>query len=140
MNKFDSSIGGVGGRDKAEFFRLDSAAIMEIGIEQEPLSMVLEDIFSGFGHRYRSLAQSKLKKEDQKAAEAEVEKLETHNWLLGVLEEALENKEWRDARDGRVDQDILNDRPLTVAQRKRKSMLPEYKEERGSDSKRSRQN
>jgi hypothetical protein len=99
----------------------------------------LEDIFSGFAHRYRSLAQKKLERSDKKAAEAEVEKLETHGWLLGVLEEALKNKEWRDATDGRVDQDILNDRSLTEGQRKRKSTLMiENKKERESGSKRSR--
>jgi hypothetical protein len=138
LKKFDFSIGGVGGLDKAAFLRSDSASVMEINLQQEPLSIVLEDIFSGFGHRYRSLAQRKLERSDKKAAEAEVEKLETHDWLLGVLGEALKNKEWRDARDGRVDQDILDDRSLTEGQRKRKSMLAEYNEERGSGSKRSR--
>jgi hypothetical protein len=138
LKKFDSSIGGVGGGDKAEFLGGDSASIMRLGLEQEPLSMVLEDIFTGFGHRYLSTEQTKLKRRNAKAAEAEVEKLETHDWLLGVLEEALKNKEWRDARDERVDQDTLDDMSLTEGQRKRKSMLSEYNEERGSGSKRSR--
>jgi hypothetical protein len=53
LKKFDSiSINGVGGRDKAEFL---AAAIMNIGLDQEHLSIVLEDVFSGFGHRYMSL-------------------------------------------------------------------------------------
>ena len=138
MKKFDSSIDGVGGDDKAEFFKLDSGAIIDVGLDQKPLSIVLEDVFSGFGHRYMSMEHRKLLRNDKEAAEAEVEKLETHDWLLGVLEEALKNKEWRDARDGRVDQDVMDERPLTEGRRKRKSTLPEYNEEEGCNSKRSR--
>jgi hypothetical protein len=138
LKKFDSSIDGVGGDDKADFFKLDSGAIIDIGLDQEHLSIVLEAVFSGFGHRYMSMEQRKLLKADKKAAEAAVEKLETHDWLLGVLKEALKNKEWRAARDGRVDQDVLDDRSLTGGQRKRKSVLLEYNEEQGSNSKRSR--
>lgn len=136
LQKFDSSYAGVAGGDKAELFRLDSAAIMDVGLYQEPLSTVLEDIYSGFGHRYGSLRYRILNKKDKEAAEVEVEKLETHEWLLGVLQKALENDEWKDARDGRVDQEFIPDgRYLTAGQeRKRKSMLPEYETE--SDSKR----
>ena len=37
-------------------------------------------------------------------------KLEAHVWLLGVLEGALNGEEWKDARDGRVGQDMFDDR------------------------------
>ena len=56
----------------------------------------------------------KLERRTKKAAEAEVKKLETYDLFLGVLRrhlslfknKALINKEWKDARDGRDDQDI----------------------------------
>jgi hypothetical protein len=52
-------------------------------------------------------------------AEAEVEKLESHAWLLGVLENALKDKVWKDASDGRVDWDILDNRPLMEAEKEK---------------------
>ena len=37
LKKFDSCIDDVGGDDKAEFFRCDSAAIIKLGLERGPL-------------------------------------------------------------------------------------------------------
>ncbi|KAF8967433.1 hypothetical protein BDZ97DRAFT_1697573 [Flammula alnicola] len=131
LKKFDSTLAGVGGDDKAAKFREDSSAITHIDLEQKPFSEVLENIYSGFGHRYGSLAQGMLQKTDKRAAEAEIKKLETHDWLYGVLEDALKNITWKAAEDGRVYQEVLEeDMHMTAGQKKRKSMLSEYDEER----------
>ncbi|KAF8972156.1 hypothetical protein BDZ97DRAFT_1650439 [Flammula alnicola] len=131
LMRFDTSLNKIGGQRKAAMFREDSSAITHIGLERKPLSDVLKRIYSGFGHRYGSTKYEELQLENEQAAKAEVEKLETHNWLYGVLEDALKNITWKAAEDGRVDQEVLKeDRYLTAGQKKRKSMLPEYDEER----------
>jgi len=137
LRKFDSIFGGD---DKAEFFKMDMVAIESIGLKQEPLSAVLEAIYTGFGHRYGSLEHKKLKKSNKQAAEAELEKLETHDWLYNTLRNALEDSEWKAATDGRVDQEVLeDDKYLTNRQKNRKkSMIPEYEDELNSNAKRSR--
>jgi len=125
---------------KVEFFQRDMLAIESIGLKQQPLSAVLEAIYTGFGHRYGSLEHKKLKKLNQQAAEAELEKLETHDWLYNTLRDALEDSEWKAATDGRVNQEVLeDDKYLTNRQKNRKkSMIPEYEEELNSNAKRSR--
>ncbi|KAF8970554.1 hypothetical protein BDZ97DRAFT_1652449 [Flammula alnicola] len=127
LKKFDSTLNGVGGDDKADLLTMSMATVSRIGLEQEPFSAVLRDIYSGFGHRYMSPDQIMLREKDEKAAEAEIEKLETHDWLYGVLEDALKNIIWKAAEDGWVHQEVLEeDRHMTTGQKKRKS----YDEER----------
>ena len=109
LKKFDFTSYSAG---KAEFFQPDLFAIspslpVRIGLEQTPLSAVLEVIYSGFGHRYWSTRHHVLKETSKASAEAESEKLETHDWLHSVLQEALNNKEWKNARDGSVEQEII---------------------------------
>lgn len=49
------------------------------------------------GHFFRSWSSIHVKGTNEAGQKAEVEKLDV--WLLGVLERALNNKEWKDARD-----------------------------------------
>jgi len=137
LRKFDSIFGGD---DKAEFIGMGMTAIVRIGLNRKPFSAVLKAIYSGFGHRYGSTEQLKLEDEDEAAAEAELKKLETHDWLYNILRNALEDSEWKAATDGRVDQEVLeDDKYLTNRQKSRKkSMIPEYEEELNSNAKRSR--
>ncbi|KAF8967431.1 hypothetical protein BDZ97DRAFT_520806 [Flammula alnicola] len=139
LEKYDHIVDGIGGNGKAELFRGDSPSITNIRLGKKPLSAVLQKIYSGFGHRYGSLAQETLRMTDKQAAEAAVEKLETHEWLYEVLEKSLNNEEWKAAGDGRVDQEVVGrSEHLRAAHQKRKSMLrePEYDEE--CDKKRSK--
>jgi len=137
LKGFDSIYGGV---HKEALLRQDMSAIVHLGLDQRPFSAVLETIYSGFGHRYGSMEQLKLKGNDKAAAEAELKKLETHDWLHNVLQQALKDDGWKAAQDGRVYQDIIvDDRHLTERQKnRRKSLIPEYKEELNSSGKCSR--
>jgi len=96
----EGSVAGLG---------MGVTAIVRIGLDRKPFSAVLKAIYSGFGHRYGSTEQLKLEDEDEAAAEAELKKLETHDWLYNILWNALEDSEWKAATDGRVDQEVLED-------------------------------
>lgn len=54
-----------------------------------------------------------MEMENKDAAKAEVEKLETHDWLHSVLKKALQNIKWKETGDGRVEQEVPEDDKLS---------------------------
>lgn len=119
LQKFDSSRAVDAGREKQNSFQRDVAAIREIGLIQKPFSAVLSEIYVAFGLRYDSPRSFSMTEE---AVQVEVAKLETHEWLLDLLETALENDEWKASGDGRVNVDVIpHSRGLTA---KRKTSMP----------------
>lgn len=135
LKRFDSSNAADGGREKQNSFQRDVSAIKEIKLAQKQFSAILSKIYIAFGIRYES-PRTELMTEE--ALQAEVAKLETHEWLLDILETALEDDEWKAAKDGRVLPDVIVDpRHLTAGQAKRrKSMLPDQVKE--TDEKRAK--
>lgn len=126
LQKFDSSRAVDAGREKQNSFQRDVAAIREIGLIQKPFSAVLSEIYVAFGLRYDSPRSFSMTEE---AVQVEVAKLETHEWLLDLLETALENDEWKASGDGRVGRCLpfsgLNSKKVA----KRKTSMPlEYGE------------
>ena len=130
LKKFN--FDGVAGDSKAELLKAGTGTVRDFKLDRKPFSNLLEDIFRGFGLRYGSERYYDLESHNPEAIAAELAKLETYDWLYGVLDKALKNDEWKAAGDGAVSQKIVSDldRYLTDTQKKRKSMIEEYREER----------
>ena len=103
----------AGGDDKVQLLKQDWSAVTDIDLEQKPFSDVLKCIYSRFGCRHGSRWYQELEMENKDAAKAEVEKLETHDWLHSVLKKALQNIKWMETGDGRVEQEVLEDDKLS---------------------------
>ena len=129
LKKFD--FDGVAGVSKAELLSRDTGTIRDFKLDQKTFSDLLEDLFRGFGLRYGSPRYDDLERDNPEAIAAELAKLETYDWLYVVLDRTLKDDEWKAAEDGAVEQKISSDsdRYLTDGQKKRKSMMEEYKEE-----------
>jgi hypothetical protein len=131
LKNFDHVFGGVGGFLKAKMLRGDSSTIHAFGLDQKPFSDLLKVLFSKFGLRYGSTRFLDMDSIDSAAAAAEVQELETHDWLCGVLDKALKDDVWKEAEDKAVEQEVLKEeRYLTDANKKRKSTVEAYKAER----------
>lgn len=113
FERFDPPVSGMGGDDKVQLLKQDWSAVTDIDLEQKPFSDVLKCIYSRFGCRHGSRWYQELEMENKDAAKAEVEKLETHDWLHSVLKKALQNIKWMETGDGRVEQEVLEDDKLS---------------------------
>jgi hypothetical protein len=131
LKSFDHIFDGVGGSLKAKILRGDISTIDAFGLNQKQFSDLLKILFSKFGLRYRSARFLEGDMVDSAAAAAEVDELETHNWLFDVLDKALKDDVWKEAEDKAVEQEVLEEeRYLTDAHKKRKSAVEVYKVER----------
>ncbi len=111
---------------KARLLSNDIPTIRNIKISQKRFEKLLCDLWHGFACRYDSYF---VITQDEDVARELQERLETHDWMLKTMKDALEEKDWESASDdGAVNHEVPEpDDTLTEGQRKRrKSNLSEY--------------
>jgi len=111
---------------KARLLSNDIPTIRNIKISQKRFEKLLCDLWHGFACRYDSYF---VITQDKDVARELQERLETHDWMLKMMKDALEEKDWELAGDdGAVNHEVPEpDETLTEGQRKRrKSNLSEY--------------
>ncbi|KAJ3499523.1 hypothetical protein NLJ89_g10093 [Agrocybe chaxingu] len=114
-----------GGLAKRNYIEQDYPAIKRMTLSNEFLARILSTLSSKFGGRYGTLLFDMKETEDQIAAEKWKADLESHEWMLGELEKALKNTEWRNCgRDGWVKQEFRTSTPETSWRRKGSDSYP----------------
>ncbi|CAA7265130.1 unnamed protein product [Cyclocybe aegerita] len=119
----------AGGVEKYKYMMMGTSAIHDIKLEQPVFTKLLVTLWLEFGGRYESDSYRFLKTHDPKAANEWLDRLESHDWMMTTLTEALKNEEWSSTTDdGRIKHPIIeSEKTLTGGQKKRKSELSEYK-------------
>ena len=110
---------------KARLLSNDIPTIRNIKISQPQLEKLLCDLGHGFACRYDSYF---VITQDEAVARDLRQRLETHDWMLKRMKDALE-KDWESASDdGAVNHEVPErDDTLTEGQRKRRKLnLSEY--------------
>uniref|UniRef100_A0A0W0G398 Fungal-type protein kinase domain-containing protein n=1 Tax=Moniliophthora roreri TaxID=221103 RepID=A0A0W0G398_MONRR len=123
LRAFDSRIGGTGGDDKQRYLMSGTQTIVDIKLHQTASHNILRKLWVAFGFRYGSeLCYQMVETESVEKVAAELRKLESHEWTVGVLEDALKIEEWKSVtNDGAMKHSIVEmEQSLTGAQ-KRKS-------------------
>ncbi|KAJ3506069.1 hypothetical protein NLJ89_g7078 [Agrocybe chaxingu] len=126
LQAFDYSVNGKGGLARRNYIEKDSTAIKRMKLSNEFLSRILSTLWSKFGGRYGTLLFDTKETEDPIAAEKWKADLESHEWMLGELEKALKNEEWRNYRyDGWVKQEFHTSLPESSRKRKGSDSYPD---------------
>ncbi|EEB93246.1 hypothetical protein MPER_08127 [Moniliophthora perniciosa FA553] len=127
LRAFDSRIGGAGGDEKYTYLVSGKNTIKRINLCQAAFSDLLSELWVAFGFRYESDAYASTTMQDPEKADAEVQKLESHEWIVGVLEDALKNEQWKNVtNDGAVKHSIIETENPQIGAYKRKSEMEEY--------------
>ena len=123
LRRFDSWDGDA----KAGMFGSGSTIANRLKLSSNGLTYLLEDLLDGYRYRYTKLTEREQKIPGKLAAhEHHQARLENHEWLMGLLSEALKDEEWKESSDpSRKEQEVapLNQRETW---RKRKSACSEY--------------
>jgi len=123
----DYTQGNEDGFAKESVLLAGRATIMKLEIEQLPFQQVLGDLWTAFACRYNSEAYSLELQRDPAAAQLLLDRLESHDWMVDTLCEALRDDAWQTAQDASVRHPILEaDESLTWRQLKRKSQMPSH--------------
>lgn len=123
LQRFDNLYGDP----KADMFRSGRALVPTLKLPSQNLRYLLEDLLDGYRFRYTELGE----REQQKPGQLEAHKhhqarLENHQWLMDLLNNALKAEEWKRLKDpARRDQEVAR---LLQREggRKRKSACSEY--------------
>jgi hypothetical protein len=111
---------------KARLLSNDIPTIRNIKVSQKRFEKLLCDLWHGFACRYDSYF---VITQDEDVTRELRERLETHDWMLKTMKDALEEKDWESASDdGAVNHEVPEPGDtLAEGQRKRrKSNLSEY--------------
>ena len=122
LRRFDSWDGDA----KAGMFGSGSTIANRLKLSSNGLTYLLEDLLDGYRYRYTKLTEREQKIPGKLAAhEHHQARLENHEWLMGLLSEALKNGEWKKKDDPSKVQEVAR-----LFQReggtKRKSACEEY--------------
>jgi hypothetical protein len=124
LRVFDSTV--ENSNSKERILLADLVTILKMKISQKQFHDVLCTLWHGFACRYDSYF---ILTQTDDVAKKLREQLETHDWMISTLKDALKDKDWELASDdGAVNHGLLtSDESLTEGQRKkRKSNLSEY--------------
>ena len=123
LQQFDSLYG----RAKANMFGFGSTTAATLKLPSKGLKFLLEDLLEGYRYRYAELREREQKiPEKLEAHKRHQARLENHEWLMGLLSEALKDEEWKASSDpSRKEQKV---EPLFQREggTKRKSACEEY--------------
>lgn len=139
MNSYDYNPASDPGYMKRAVLVAGALTISEIKINQPRFKQLLSDLWKAFACRYRDQSEFDCGMHTQGLISRKqlLDRLETHDWMIDQLHEALKDDTWRTAQDPFVHHTIHNwsDDLLTAGQLKRKTdMLWQYPElDRKSD-------
>ncbi|CAA7266257.1 unnamed protein product [Cyclocybe aegerita] len=120
---FVKSFDSPDGEHKSMLMRLGEEGIYGMKLDQNGVNEVLIPLFGAFGTRYKE----GTKRQASDRVRKELEKLESHDWMLDILKKGLEDEEWQSADDAWVSHPIKQDDKRAPADsRKRKSQTSEY--------------
>ncbi|CAA7260739.1 unnamed protein product [Cyclocybe aegerita] len=126
LQAFDYSVDGEGGLARRNYIEKDYLAIKRIKLSNEFFSRILSTLWSKFGGRYGTVLFDMKDTDDHAAAEKWLAELESHEWMLGEVEKALKDEEWRNCgRDGSVKQEYHTSLPSTSRKRKGSDSYPD---------------
>lgn len=122
LEKFDQRLDG--GQEKYTMLLSGSPSMKDLHINTAPISDLLLRLWLKFGGRYGS---DRIQSRSEDEARTWLQELDTHDWMIGELKEALAKEGWKDIRDASVPRQVLfPHKTLTVNQRKRKSAMSQY--------------
>ena len=130
LRRFDS----LDGDGKADMFGLGSTMAVRLRLSSKNLRYLLAGLLEGYRYRYTELLEQGNEMPHELAAhegalaeriEQRQARLENHEWLMGLLSEALKDEEWKASSDPSRKQEVtpLNQREGVT---KRKSACSEY--------------
>jgi hypothetical protein len=123
LHQFDSLYGQA----KANMFSGGSTIAARLKLLSKDLKYLLEDLLNGYRYRYTELEEREQKKPGKLEAHKHHQaRLESHEWLMNLLSDALKDEAWKAVRDpSRTEQEVA---PLFQREggRKRKSACSEY--------------
>ena len=123
LQRFDSLYGDP----KADMFGRGPTISATLKLPSKHLRYLLEDLLDGYRYRYTELGEREQEKPGKlEAHKHHQERLETHDWLMNLLSNALKDEAWKAVRDpSRKEQEVA---PLFKREggRKRKSACSEY--------------
>ncbi|KAJ3503931.1 hypothetical protein NLJ89_g8210 [Agrocybe chaxingu] len=94
---FVKSFDSPDGEHKSMLMRLGEEGIYGMKLDQNGVNEVLIPLFGAFGTRYKE----GTKRQASDRVRKELEKLESHGWMLDILKKGLEDEEWQSADDAR---------------------------------------
>ena len=122
LQQFDSLYGDA----KASMFRGGAATAATLKLSSKGLKFLLEDLLEGYRYRYAELREREQEMPDKLAAHKRHQaRLENHDWLMGLLSEALKNGEWKKKDDPSKVQEVAR-LFQREGEKKRKSACEEY--------------
>jgi hypothetical protein len=124
LRVFDSTVDNSSSKER--LLLADMMTIMNITISNQKFRDILCTLWHGFACRYDSYY---VFTQTEDAAKYLRERLETHDWMMDTLKDALKDSDWKsDSDDSAVNHELpIPDESLTEGQRKkRKSNLSEY--------------
>jgi hypothetical protein len=130
VHNYDYTQANKDGLSKESVLRGGRAIIQDVNINQLRFQQLLGDLWTAFGCRYQSESYNLELQRDPAAAQELLHRLESHEWMIEQLCEALWDDAWRAAQDSYVWHPLLEaNQSLTTQQLKRKSeMLSQYPE------------
>ncbi|KAF5392107.1 hypothetical protein D9757_003326 [Collybiopsis confluens] len=116
-----------GGSAKKSKLGSGGLTIRDLKLATPQVCDLLTTLWQKFGGRYGSdmfFTEQTRSKED---ADKWLQSLESHDWMMGQLETALANEDWKKLNDRRVTYEYgTSKRTLTEGQKKRKSVMTDY--------------
>ncbi|KAJ3510496.1 hypothetical protein NLJ89_g4634 [Agrocybe chaxingu] len=110
----------AGGVEKRNHILKGTSAIYDIKLEQPAFANLLVTLWLEFGARYNSDSYRFLETRDPEAAREWLNRLESHEWMMATLSEALKNEDWLSTTcDGRIKHLVIeSEKTLTEGQKK----------------------